>query len=293
MSGLRLVFLLSSDEPKSRVPMAVEPSLCHGVGQDPREDPETFEETATPISTLHMRAVRALKFCSISVSPAANPPNPKLFNHFLHTLNTCRSLQSMRCSCNCFPHDFHNTAASHLLWSELHDPDQVVLARCFHCFVGFFVFCVFVLAICYHRCPGVPPRAAANETPPHHSSFGVRHRCWLLLSCPRRFQDHDAFTAERHVARVYCRSSPCRQRVYVLMDLHVKSKLSKTIRSDCHNSGAILAPCNPVLIASLGNVQLPSLTKNSPPSSATARQHKREMSNVTTDHDCLVLHTRT
>ena len=43
-------------------PTAVEPSLCPGVGQNPRRDPEPFEAEATPVSTLHTRAAKALKF---------------------------------------------------------------------------------------------------------------------------------------------------------------------------------------------------------------------------------------
>ena len=175
----------------------------------------------------------------------------------LHT-EPCRPLESTRCSCNCSPHDFHNTAASHLLWSELHDPDRVVLAaRCLHGFVS--VFCV--LCFCVGNLFRPLPWCAAKSEKRRRqiTRLSEFHRCWLLLSCPRRFQDHHVFTAERHVAGLYCQSSPCRQHVCELMDLHVKSKLSKTRRSDCHNSGAILAPCNPVLIASLGPARLPTL----------------------------------
>ena len=45
-----------------------------GEGQDLAE-PETFEAEATLVSTLYIRAMKALKFCSISVSLAANPPS--------------------------------------------------------------------------------------------------------------------------------------------------------------------------------------------------------------------------
>ena len=67
MSSLRLVFLFSSEEPGSRDPMAVEPSISPGRGQDLAGDPETLEAEATHVSTLHIRAVRALKLRSISV----------------------------------------------------------------------------------------------------------------------------------------------------------------------------------------------------------------------------------
>ena len=54
--------------------MAVEPQLVL-VSVKIQVDPVTFEAEATPASILHVRAARALKFCSISVSLAANPPN--------------------------------------------------------------------------------------------------------------------------------------------------------------------------------------------------------------------------
>ena len=170
----------------------------------------------------------------------------------LHT-EPCRPLESTRCSCNCSPHDFDDMAASHVVWSEIYDPQRVVLARCFHCFVSFLCF------LCWQSVPTValvcrPKRLQMRRR--HIARLSEFHRCWLLLSRPRRFQDHDVFTAERHVAGLYCQSSPCRQHVCELMDLHVKSK---TRRSDCHNSGAILAWCNPVLIASLGPARLPTL----------------------------------
>ena len=53
----------------------MEQSTYSCEGEDPRGDLETLEAWVTPVSTLHMRAVRALKFCSISVSPATKQQN--------------------------------------------------------------------------------------------------------------------------------------------------------------------------------------------------------------------------
>ena len=69
VSSLRLVFLPSSHDPGSWDPAAVEPSTCPSKGQDLAEL-ETHEAEAAYVSTLHMRAVRALKFCSISANAA-------------------------------------------------------------------------------------------------------------------------------------------------------------------------------------------------------------------------------
>ena len=44
-------------------------NLSWGTGQDLAE-PETLEAEATSVSILHMRAVRELKFCSISANAA-------------------------------------------------------------------------------------------------------------------------------------------------------------------------------------------------------------------------------
>ena len=48
----------------------MEPSTCSSEGQDLAE-PDTFDAEAAYVSTLHKRAVRVLKFCSISVSLVA------------------------------------------------------------------------------------------------------------------------------------------------------------------------------------------------------------------------------
>ena len=62
VSSLRLVFLLSSEDPGSWDPVAVEPTACPSTFQDLAE-PETFEAEATSVSILYMRAVRELTFC--------------------------------------------------------------------------------------------------------------------------------------------------------------------------------------------------------------------------------------
>ena len=49
-------------------------SILDTEGQDLAE-PQTFEAGATLASILHIPAMKALKLCSISVSPAANPPS--------------------------------------------------------------------------------------------------------------------------------------------------------------------------------------------------------------------------
>ena len=74
VSGLRLVFLFSSEDPGSWDPAAVEPSICPSEDHDLSE-PETLEAEAAFVSILHMRAMREfcvkqLTFCSI----AANEP---------------------------------------------------------------------------------------------------------------------------------------------------------------------------------------------------------------------------
>ena len=67
--GLRkyFVFLLSSGDFRPWDPAAVEPSTCSSERQDLAE-PNTFDAEAPYVSTLHIRAVRALKFCSISAN---------------------------------------------------------------------------------------------------------------------------------------------------------------------------------------------------------------------------------
>ena len=62
VSGLRLVFLFSSEDPGSWDPAAVEPPICPSEGRDLAE-PETLEAEAAFVSILHMRAVRELAFC--------------------------------------------------------------------------------------------------------------------------------------------------------------------------------------------------------------------------------------
>ena len=66
------VFLLSSDDPGSwdpKEPVAVEPSLCPITFQElsEREPPEV---EVAPTSILHVRVVRELTSCSISVNAA-------------------------------------------------------------------------------------------------------------------------------------------------------------------------------------------------------------------------------
>ena len=74
VSSLRLVFLLSLDDPGKWDNAAVEPSTCSGEGQDLAE-PDTFDAEAAYVSTLHKRAVGVLKLCSISVSLVAKSPS--------------------------------------------------------------------------------------------------------------------------------------------------------------------------------------------------------------------------
>ena len=57
ISSLRLVFLLSLDDPGPWDPAAVEPSTCSSEGQDLAE-PVTFDAEVAYVSTLHKRAVR-------------------------------------------------------------------------------------------------------------------------------------------------------------------------------------------------------------------------------------------
>ena len=64
-----------SKETWKRDPVAGEQSTCSSEGEDPPGDPETLEAKVTPVSTLYLQAMRALKVCSIYVSPAANPPH--------------------------------------------------------------------------------------------------------------------------------------------------------------------------------------------------------------------------
>ena len=51
-------------------PAAVEPSTCSIEGQDLTE-PDIFDAEAAFVSTLHRRAEKVLKFCSISASLVA------------------------------------------------------------------------------------------------------------------------------------------------------------------------------------------------------------------------------
>ena len=66
-------------------PAAVEPLTCSSVGQDLAE-PETFDEEAAYVSSLHIRAVMALKFCSISVSPVAK--SQVIFSRYVNPYGT-------------------------------------------------------------------------------------------------------------------------------------------------------------------------------------------------------------
>ena len=68
LSSLRLVFPLSSDEPRSRDPVAVEPSTSPSKGQDPEVDPETLEAETAPASNAATRAARPPTTCSIFVT---------------------------------------------------------------------------------------------------------------------------------------------------------------------------------------------------------------------------------
>ena len=76
VSSLLLVFLLLCDDPGPWDPVAVEPSICSTEGHD-LADLDTFDAEVACVSTLHMRAVRALKFCSISVSLFAKSPSER------------------------------------------------------------------------------------------------------------------------------------------------------------------------------------------------------------------------
>ena len=74
VSSLRRVLLWSSDDPEPWVPAAVEPSTCSSVSQDLAE-PDTLDAEAVNVSNLHIRVVRALKFCSHSVSRVSKSPS--------------------------------------------------------------------------------------------------------------------------------------------------------------------------------------------------------------------------
>ena len=79
VSSLRLVFLLSSDDPgpwDPRDPVAVEPLLCPSMSHDLAES-EPLETDVAFVSNLQMRAVReltfsvkVLTFCSIAAKNA-------------------------------------------------------------------------------------------------------------------------------------------------------------------------------------------------------------------------------
>ena len=67
VSSLRLVLLLSSDDPgpwDPRGPVAVEPSPCPSTFQELAE-PEPPEADVAFVKILHMRAVRELTFCAM------------------------------------------------------------------------------------------------------------------------------------------------------------------------------------------------------------------------------------
>ena len=68
LSSLRLVSLSSSKELGSRDPVAVEPSICQGRGQDRAGDLETLEAKFAPASNPATRAARTPKTCSIHVN---------------------------------------------------------------------------------------------------------------------------------------------------------------------------------------------------------------------------------
>ena len=70
VSSLRLVFLLSSDDPgrrDPRDPVAVEPSLCPSRFQE-LADPELLESQAAFVSKVATRAARLPTICSILVT---------------------------------------------------------------------------------------------------------------------------------------------------------------------------------------------------------------------------------
>ena len=68
-SSLRLVFLLSSDDPgpwEPRDPVAVEPVLCPSMFQDFAE-PDSLDTVVAFVSHVVTRAARLLTICSIFV----------------------------------------------------------------------------------------------------------------------------------------------------------------------------------------------------------------------------------
>ena len=54
-------------------PATVEPSTCSSERQDLAE-PDTFDAEAAYVSTVHRRAEKVLKFCSISASLVEKSP---------------------------------------------------------------------------------------------------------------------------------------------------------------------------------------------------------------------------
>ena len=66
VSSLRLVFLLSSDDPEPWDPAAGEPSLCPSLFQDLAE-PDPLETDVALVSNVVTRAARLLTICSIFV----------------------------------------------------------------------------------------------------------------------------------------------------------------------------------------------------------------------------------
>ena len=218
----------------------------------------------------------------------------QVFRNFLCTLNTCRPLESTRCFVNVLLMSF-------TIWRRTLRPRSSCVGRLCSSFFMFLYFCVFGVGNLFRPLPWC---AAKSEMRRRHTTrllefaTDVGSCCHVLAAS--RIMTYSPLSV----------MSSCRPRVLSIKPMssaclctdgstgqHVKAKLSKTIRSDCHNSGAfscavqswldfITRSC-PISISGSNS------TKNSSPSSTSARKHTHEMSNVTADHDCLVLHTRT
>ena len=109
ISSLRLVFLLSLDDP----------STFTGEGQDLAE-PDTFDAEAAYVSTLHRRAVKVLKLCSISASLVAKSPSVFVIRESMRDIQVVRAGICAICVSKCT--NFERRASS---FSSVVLPQQV------------------------------------------------------------------------------------------------------------------------------------------------------------------------
>ena len=92
VSSLRLVFLLSSKDPGSRDPAAVEQSTCPSEGQEPQL--ETLEAEAAPASKAATRAARLPTLCSTLVTLVVKAVTDCVSDRMLFSnlVNPCTSM---------------------------------------------------------------------------------------------------------------------------------------------------------------------------------------------------------